>query len=348
MTEKEIIQKRQKKKRFFYIKIAIILVVIVGIVSGFSILGEYNGVKLSDDVTVNIPEGSGTKKIASILKENDVIDHTWLFSKSAQLMGYDKKMRNGEFVLSDGMSYRDIMEHLSSTAGESYIKVTIPEGFEVTQIAERLEAEGVITVDEFCDAMKLSYNYQFLENMPEREARLEGYLFPDTYKFRKGADGEEVIKTMLDNFDKHFKDEYYGRADELGMSVDDIITLASIIERETNTDKDRAKVAGVFYNRINGGMRLQSCATVQYALGERKPVLSIADTQIDSPYNTYTNDGLPIGPIASPGQKCIEAALYPESTDAMFFVLDANGNHVFSQTYEEHMAAKSNAAIKVE
>ena len=144
---------------------------------------------------------------------------------------------------------------------------------------------------------------------------------------------------MLAEFDKQVTDEMRARAKEMDMSLDDIITLASVIERETDSDAERAKVAGVFYNRIDEGMKLQSCATVQYILGERKPVLSVADTQIQSPYNTYVNAGLPIGPIANPGIECIKAALYPEDTEYLYFVADENGGHIFSKTYEEHLAA---------
>ena len=135
-----------------------------------------------------------------------------------------------------------------------------------------------------------------------------------------------------------------------GMTLDNVITMASIIERETNSDTERAKVAGVFYNRLKQNMKLQSCATVQYVLGERKAVLSIADTQIDSPYNTYLYSGLPAGPIANPGIDCIKAALEPESTDYLYFVAGKDGKHIFSKTYEEHLAAmnSTDSAVKVE
>jgi UPF0755 protein len=144
---------------------------------------------------------------------------------------------------------------------------------------------------------------------------------------------------MLKEFDEQVTDEMRARAKEMNMSLDDIITLASIIERETDSDAERAKVAGVFYNRIDEDMKLQSCATVQYILGERKPVLSVADTQIQSPYNTYLNAGLPLGPIANPGIDCINAALYPEDTAYLYFVAGEDGKHIFSRTYEEHLAA---------
>lgn len=129
----------------------------------------------------------------------------------------------------------------------------------------------------------------------------------------------------------------------MNMTVDQIVTLASIIERETNVPEERAKVAGVFYNRINSNMKLQSCATVQYILKDRKAKLSNADVQIDSKYNTYKYSGLPIGPIASAGEECIKAALYPEKTTAKYFVLGKDGKHVFSDTYQQHLAAKEKA-----
>ena len=168
---------------------------------------------------------------------------------------------------------------------------------------------------------------------------MEGYLFPATYEIPNGMSAHDIIDLMLAAFDNQFKPEYYERATELGLTVDEVITMASIVERETDSGTERAKVAGVFYNRRNSGMKFQSCATVQYILGERKPVLSIADTQIDSPYNTYMYAGFPIGPICNPGTECIEAALYPEATDAYYFVLGKDGSHIYSKTYEEHLAA---------
>ena len=153
----------------------------------------------------------------------------------------------------------------------------------------------------------------------------------------------EIIDAFLAAFDAQFTGEFNARAKAIGKTVDEIVTMASIVERESNTSEDRNKIAGVFYNRLEQNMRLQSCATVQYILKERKEKLSTNDTQIKSPYNTYINNGLPIGPIASPGTECIRAALYPEKTDALYFVLGSDGKHVFSAEYDEHLQAKNNA-----
>jgi peptidoglycan lytic transglycosylase G len=146
---------------------------------------------------------------------------------------------------------------------------------------------------------------------------------------------------MLNRFDQIFKDEYYDRVNNLGMSVNEVITLASIIEREAKVEKERPFVSSVFYNRIKSGMLLQSCATVQYVLGERKEKLTYQDIAIDSPYNTYKFEGLPPKPIASPGKPSIEAALYPAESEYLFFVVSKNGEHHFSKTYEEHLKAKN-------
>ena len=328
--------KRKKKHNKLLVMIAAVILVLLCV--GLFVAGEYNSISIDGDIEITIPDGYGTAKIADSL----------LFKKSAQLSGYDKKMRSGRFTVADGMSYKDIMIMLSSKGEGNSVRITIPEGYEISQISEKLEEEGIVSAEEFYEALDMEYEYRFLEDIPDREVRLEGYLFPDTYSFKKGESAENVVKAMLDNFDKHFKEEYYDRASELEMTVDEIVTLASIIERETNNAEERKKVAGVFYNRLEQNMKLQSCATVQYALQERKPVLSVSDTKIESPYNTYVNYGLPVGPIASPGESCIEAALYPEETDALYFVLDSDGNHVFSETFEGHVEAKKRAAVKVE
>jgi len=184
----------------------------------------------------------------------------------------------------------------------------------------------------------LRFDYAFLRGVPKRENRLEGYLFPDTYQFSLSEGAYSIINKMLARFDEIYTQEYRTRAKSLGMTDDEIITLASVIEREAQGDGDRKTVAGVFHNRLKNAQYpyLESCATVQYILKERKPVLSVADTKIDSPYNTYQNPGLPAGPIASPGQKSIEAALYPEAHNYLFFVMDSTGKHRFAETFSEH------------
>ena len=293
------------------VMVFIAVIVIAGCFFSGMVLGDSKGVHLSDNsVRIEIAEGEGMDTAAEKLASSGVIKYPSVFKVQAKIGGYAQSLQPGAATINDGMSYKEILE------------------------------AGLVTREDFYAALNPEdYNYRFLENIPQRENRLEGYLFPATYEIPAGMTAHDIVDLMLSAFNNQFKDEYYERAAFFGMTVDQVITMASIVERETDSDSERAKVAGVFYNRRNSGMKFQSCATVQYILGERKPVLTIADTQIDSPYNTYLYPDFPIGPICNPGLNCIEAALYPEATDAYYFVLGKNGQHVFSTTYEDHLAA---------
>ena len=223
------------------------------------------------------------------------------------------------------------------------IKFTIPEGYKLEQIVEKLSSLEVVSIEEIEAALAAEkYQYAFISQIPEREKKLEGYLFPDTYEIYKDAAAGAIVKKMLDRFDDIFTEEYRNRAKELGMTIDQVVTLASIIEREAKLDDERATVSAVFHNRLKKNMMLESCATVQYLFKEQKEVLSYNDLKIESPYNTYINTGLPPGPIASPGRKSIEAALYPENVDYLFFFARDDGSHIFTKTYSEHINAQNN------
>ena len=316
---------------------AIILAIIIG--AGVVVM-DSSSVKIEGgSAQMVVAEGEGVSEVTAEMENLGIVTHPTFFKMYAVLGNYAGNIQPGSLTIENGMSYKDIL-NLLITPNRSAVTVVIPEGYEVKQIAETLCEAGLADWNRFYDALNNdTYDYRFLENLPERENKLEGYLFPATYEIAEGMTEHEIIDLMLQAFNNQFKDEYYERAAELGMTTDQIVTMASIIEREAGGEVDRAQVAGVFYNRINSGMKLQSCATVQYLLGERKPVLSIADTQIDSPYNTYIYPGFPPGPISNPGIACIEAALYPEDTDAYYFVRGQNGEHIFSATYEEHLAA---------
>ena len=322
------------------VMVFIAVIVIAGCFFSGMVLGDSKGVHLSDNsVRIEIAEGEGMDTAAEKLASSGVIKYPSVFKVQAKIGGYAQSLQPGAATINDGMSYKEILD-LLSTPNRETAKVVIPEGYEIRQIADKLVEAGLVTREDFYAALNPEdYNYRFLENIPQRENRLEGYLFPATYEIPAGMTAHDIVDLMLSAFNNQFKDEYYERAAFFGMTVDQVITMASIVERETDSDSERAKVAGVFYNRRNSGMKFQSCATVQYILGERKPVLTIADTQIDSPYNTYLYPDFPIGPICNPGLNCIEAALYPEATDAYYFVLGKNGQHVFSTTYEDHLAA---------
>lgn len=307
-------------------------------------------------VAVEIPLNSNTTSIAGLLKEKGLIKYPYIFKILSKLNGFDGMYQSGTHIVDNDPdrdklsriieSYDRLMRILASKP-ES-IKVTIPEGYTYRQITDTLSKKKLIDVDKFDrTANTEKFNYKFLEDLPKRENRLEGYLFPDTYEFDPKAGEKAIINAMLENFENKLKPEYYQRAKELNMSIDQIIILASIIEREAKYAEERKIISGVFYNRLRSKdpamKKLQSCATIQYIFFKRdgiiKEKISEQDTKVKDPYNTYIIDGLPPGPICSPGRSSIEAALYPEKTDYMFFVAKGDGYHQFSKTLKEHQAA---------
>ena len=294
-----------------------------------------------DMVAVNIPAGTGTSGISEILAENNLIRSEGVFKIQTRTRGFDGRYKAGEYSLSPSMSMADIMKILVAGKADT-IRFTIPEGYDIRRITEKLASEGLINADAFSKEIETGqFDYPFLKDAPAGGTRLEGFLFPETYDIYTTANEHDILDIMLYQFSKVFTDEYYARAEELGMSVREVITLASIIEREAQIPEDRPIIASVFYNRMKINMPLQSCATVQYILGEQKPVLSISDTKIESPYNTYLYTDLPPGPIASPGADSIKAALYPADTDYMYFLAKGDGSHAFSSTYEKFLKDKA-------
>lgn len=304
--------------------------------------------KPEGEVAIPIEAGADLNEITALLKENNVIQYPWAFKLFASLSKKNIDYKERTYLLNTEMGYSEIFSTLRSTSNKKQtVMVTIPEGKEQREIAEILAEKGVCSAEDFMNACNTgTYDYSFLENIPDRPSRLEGYLFPDTYEFYVGEENpENVVKRFLDNFANKFTEEMLAKVNKSGLTLDEIVTLASIIEREAASDSDRATVSSVFWNRLNSKQYpyLQSCATVQYVLQERKAILSVEDTRIESPYNTYQNKGLPEGPISSPGVASLKAALEPEKTDYYFFVVSASGEHVFSTNYEEHLKAVKDA-----
>lgn len=224
--------------------------------------------------------------------------------------------------------------------------ITVIEGWNNQQLAEKLAASQLgFTTKDFLKATnkskQIETKYSFLIDKPD-SASLEGYLFPDTYRFRASSSPEEIIEKMLNNFDSKLTTKMREDIKQQGKTIYQIITMASLIEKEVRSTKDMKMVSGIFWNRINNGQRLESCATLAYILGENKPQYSYEETRIESPYNTYINKGLPIGPISNPGLKAIEAAIYPTNNDYNFFLTRPDtGETIFSRNFEEHKANKA-------
>jgi UPF0755 protein len=328
--------------------VLIIVVLLAGVAGGF--LAYENSLKAVDpldgaEITIEIPEGTPVDGIAKILKENGLIKNVFFFKFYVNRSGSGGDFRQGSFALTKAMPVGEIVTKLTTTgSAAASVKFTIPEGYNIVQIKNRLVENGIVTEEAFMEEIRNGeFDYRFLADCPPGDERLEGFLYPDTYEVFEGEDAHSVIGRMLENFDSKFKDEYYTRAEERGISVRDAVTMGSIIERESKAPEERPVMAAVFYNRLDTGMKLESCATVQYILGEPKEILTYDDIAIDSPYNTYIYSGLPPGPICNPRMASIEAALYPDSNDYIFFVLSPalDGTHNFSVDYDDFLDYKA-------
>ncbi len=286
-----------------------------------------------------VKQGMTAAQVADELEKNNIIQSAQAFRQLSKLNKADSKLMAGQYLVSSAMSARDVLDILLKGPEPDIIKVTIPEGYTLAQIVETLEKNTLGTEQELYKAMEsfTSKDYSFLQDVPTGKDRLEGFVFPDTYFFDKESQPKEVINRFLERFEQELTAETRSRLQELNLSVYDWVIKASIVEREAVKAEERPLIAGVFDNRLRTGMALQSCATVQYILGEVKPVLSIADTEIDSPYNTYKYAGLPPGPISNPGHASLEAVLYPEKTDYFYFVAKSDGSHAFAVTYNQHL-----------
>lgn len=326
-----------KKPAWYTAALAGAAVVIIVIM----ILFTPNRCGIAEPVTVEIPKGSSVFEIADILDSRRVISWKSSFVAKTVITGKKSKLKYGIFEFSPGASYGDVLDILCNEgAKRETVSVTIPEGYSVEMITEKLISAGLASEAEFEAALNADYDFDFLKSYTPGDGvkyRLQGFLFPSTYEFYADASAEEIIRTMLAEFEKQY-DAVGGGYDNIG----EIITKASLIEREAKLDSERATIAGVIENRIKSGMKLQIDATVVYAItdgmydAER---VYYKDLEVDSPYNTYKYEGLPAGAICSPGMKSIEAALNPQQHDWLYYRTDSeknDGSHTFSRTFEEH------------
>ncbi|MGI9951748.1 endolytic transglycosylase MltG [Moorellaceae bacterium AZ2] len=289
-------------------------------------------------VKVSIRPGATAAEIGRLLETHGIIRSAWAFGFYAARQKADQKLKPGVYLLSPGENLPRILEQLveGRVMEEEF---TIPEGFTLKQIARLLADKGLVSEEEFWQAAAKPYNYPFLEGISPGSHYLEGFLFPDTYRVPVGASAETLIQLMLDRFQQVYEEVEEQRAPGLELDTLQIVTLASMVEKEAKLDRERPLIAGVFLNRLRRGMKLESCATVEYLLESPKPVLTYEDLQIDSPYNTYKVMGLPPGPIGSPGRASLLAALNPARTDYLYFVARPDGSHEFSRSFQEHFLA---------
>lgn len=298
--------------------------------------------------SVTITEGESLGDVTAELKEKGLVKYGYLFQLFASFTHKAEKITAGSYELSTVMDYSALLNNISSTSAyRETVTVTIPEGYTVEEIFKLMENKGVCSYNDLLKvAQEETFDFDFLKDVKTtKEKRLEGYLFPDTYEFYKGADAKNVINTMLKNFDERFDSKMEAEMQLLGYSKNDIIIMASIIEKETDGG-DQRNIASVLQNRLKNTWAtpkgyLQVDSTIQYLLKERKKKLTDKDLEIDSPYNTYKNPGLPIGPICNPGLTAIEAALEPNKTNYYYFMLGKDGTTHFFDTEAAFLAFKA-------
>ncbi len=369
-TEKRLTKKQKRLIRFWrsirpavVLGVSLIVVFFVARATVNYVLSNYIEPVDRNDATpveVTIPASSSASSIARILygacgyDQEGLISSTAAFKVYVDFVGKANNLQAGTYILSKNMSVKQIVEELcEGNPPRATVKFTVPEGYTVAGIAKVLLEKGLITSESaFLDAAKTGEayaNFAFIsnaaatENAVSRAYLLEGYLFPDTYEVYADASVETIIIKMLNRFNDVFSDEYLARAQELGMTMDQVVTLASLIEREAQAPDDFAKVSAVFHNRLNSDMPLQSCASLSYVLGITKYTFTDAERASESLYNTYKYNGLPLGPVSNPGKAAIEAALYPNEqyvSEGYLYFCNQNPAEthelIFAKTYEEH------------
>lgn len=301
--------------------------------------------KTGDSVTVTIQEGEGVRDVAHDLKNKNLIVSEQAWNLYIVLTGKRSALQAGPYVLKPTMTGREIATAL--TSGEidnDEVKVKVIEGATATEIAAQLDKAGVISTKDFMTAIAApdsrtiipDKTYDFLTSKPS-SVDLEGYLFPDTYRFFKSSSAATVLRKFLDNFDARYTAAMRESTTAQGRTIFQEVTMASILEGELRSDVDRAMAADIFWRRLAAGIALNADITVHYAIGSRR-ALTTADLQVDSPYNTYTNRGLPVGPVGNPGVSSLRAALNPKANDYWFYLTAKDGSTKYARTLEEHNA----------
>lgn len=332
---------KPRKKRGRLLLIFIVLLAIGGFFGSRLVSQQYLPVDPNNKTPVDvfIPAESSARQIAAILEEHQVIRSQKAFLSYCRKEKLDVQLKPGHYSFNRSQSLAQIARSIA--AGQVVkIKVTVPEGYTVKEIGAMLVEKGVCTEASWQEAIKADYPYNFLKDVPaSSKYRLEGFLFPDTYYIEENTSSQEIVNMMLNNFATLWDQEFAIQAKN--MSVYETIILASLIEEEAMHNDERKTISGVIQNRLRDGMYLQLCPTVLYCFDQKKTKLNNADLEIESPYNTYRNPGLPPGPIANPGKASIAAALNPEKHSYYFYVSKGDGSHYFSRTYQEHLQAMS-------
>ncbi len=340
-------ERPSNKGMIISIAVAVVLIVAVlfTITRLFSCSSDGSTQEAGITVQVHVPEGVTSRTIAEELEQRGIVESASSFMTEVSAQGVDTSLKPGTYQLVTGMDMQELIDTLAAgekSAASGTVKLTLPEGLTVARTAAAVESTMGIPAQAFLDqaiASNYEADYPFLQGVYDDS--LEGYLFPKTYDIREDASADEVIRILLNQYQKEIGGVDLTAAEERGFSQAEIVTMASLIERETSVPDERTTVSSVIHNRLDADMPLQIDAAIQYALGETKPSLSLDDLKVDSPYNVYTNKGLPPGPICSPSRASLEAAAAPADTNYIYYVATGvAGQHSFHEDYESFLRAK--------
>lgn len=326
------------KKKFAALAAGMLGLLIAAAISVYSDLQQFARTAAGAGETEQhliVPSGQSLATTAEALQRLKLIESAFRFRMLARLDGYDRRLKAGEYSLSASMSPRDILERMAKGLVRLH-RLTVPEGLTILQIADLVEKAELAPA---ADIVRRARDPAYARTHGIQAPSLEGYLFPDTYFFPRTVTPDGIIAAMLQTFRTAFPPEWERRAAELGFSVHEALTLASIIEKETGDPSERPLIASVFHNRLRRGMRLETDPTVIYGIPNFDGNLTRKHLETATPYNTYLIRGLPPGPIASPGREALQAALYPAQTEYLFFVSKNNGTHQFSANLADHNRA---------
>lgn len=321
------------------ILILFLLILIAGVGGFFLAPGYLDSTYNTESVELVVDKGDSLYSVAEKLYEENVIkSRLWFRYKGEEMAG---RIKPGKYSIEEGSKLEDVFETIQQGEKEVPVVVTFPEGYILYQFAEKIQEVGFGTIEEFIEETENYYGQNYTEVYDNKQLyfSLEGYVFPETYHFSKKQTMAQIVEQLVNTTDEIWDEQMVLKREELGMTRHEIMTLASLVEREAYNDEEREIISGVIYNRIKIGMPLQIDATVIYGIGKGKEHMTrvlYADLEKENPFNTYRNQGIPPGPIASPGKNSINAALNPQTHNYYYYVMGENG-HVFAETYDEHL-----------
>lgn len=341
---------KRSKGKIILATLGVILVAAAAVLGGaaYYVYRQMQPAAQEEAKRIVIPAGTGSSGIAGILAREGIIRKDWAFMAYLKVKDEGTRFQAGIYELRAGMTLDEIIDKLNrgEVVKEEMIRFTIPEGYTIAQIADKLSSEGYVDREAFLKLADSQEGWAFarIADIPKDGSfkhRLEGYLFPETYELKKGSTEQDILTRLTAEWNQKLQqlpEGWENQLEKAGLTFHQLLTVASLVEREVAVNEERALVAGVIYNRLKQKMPLQIDATVQYLFDKPKERLFEKDLQIESPYNTYLHPGLPPGPIASPGLSSLKAALWPEASPYLFYVTkkDGSGKHLFAETFEAH------------